>query len=351
MAPNPKPRSSVRLPLWIIAISLLVIAICLIVRTLQNEGERENRAETPASQPTADEAPARKSDLPSGVRTSRHPTASAMGAPVETETATVNGEPSTAGELSTISATADSASPIPGGFAPIAPATNATGEIVGRVTLHGRPPPERKIDLNNDSFCAQLHPEGLMTRTFVVSSNGGLANAIVFIQDPAVKTRFPAPTAPLEIHFTNCQIEPFISVATTGQVINFQNDEPVMHRVVIDLSPGGEKTTFTLRPGTNGHSLTLDTRTRNRDVRYPSAFPFVCSVHPWEAGIVVPFEHPYAAVTDDDGRFTISNVPPGKYSLEVIHLAATGSNIVVHSILVSPGQITAANFTLEAPRR
>jgi hypothetical protein len=340
----------VRLPLWIIAISLLVIAICLIVRTLQNEDKRENRSGTLATQPTADKAPARKSDLPSGARTSRPRTASTSSAPVETETAAVAGEPSTAGELPTISPTPDSAAPIPGNFAPVAPATNATGEIVGRVILHGKPPPERRIDLSSDSFCAQLHPEGLMTRTFLVSSNGGLADAIVFIQDPAVKTPFPAPTAPLEIHFTNCQIEPFVSVATIGQLVNFQNDERVTHRVVMNLPPDGEKTAFTLRPGTNGHSLTLDTRTRNRDVRYPPSFTFGCLVHPWEIAFVVPFDHPYVAVTDKDGRFTISNVPPGKYLLEAIH-QATSSNVVVYPILVSPGQITAANFTLEAPRR
>jgi hypothetical protein len=349
MAPNPKPQSSVRYPLWIIAISLMVVAICLMIQVLQKEGAREDRTETLASQPTADKAPARKSGLASGERTSRPRTASTSSAPVETETAAAEGEPSIAGELPTISATPDSASPIPGSFAPIAPATNATGEIVGRVILHGKPPPERKIDLSKDSFCAQLHPDGLMTRTFLVSSNGGLANAIVFIQDPAVKTPFLAPTATLEIHFTNCQIEPFVSVVTTGQVVNFQNDERIMH--VTDLSSGGEKTTFPLRPGTNSHSLTLNARTRNPDVRYPSTFRLGCLVHPWEVAIVVPFEHPYAAVTDDDGRFTISNVPPGKYSLEVIHLAATGSNVVVQPILVSPGQITAANFTLEAPRR
>jgi hypothetical protein len=30
-------------------------------------------------------------------------------------------------------------------------------------------------------------------------------------------------------------------------------------------------------------------------------------------------EHPYYAVTGEDGTFTIKNVPPGKYTVEAVH--------------------------------
>ena len=30
-------------------------------------------------------------------------------------------------------------------------------------------------------------------------------------------------------------------------------------------------------------------------------------------------DHPFFAVTDDDGTFTIPNLPPGKYTLEAWH--------------------------------
>ena len=44
-----------------------------------------------------------------------------------------------------------------------------------------------------------------------------------------------------------------------------------------------------------------------------------CDVHPWMAGWLVVVEHPYAAVTDAEGRFTIADVPPGAYTLAVWH--------------------------------
>ncbi len=41
-----------------------------------------------------------------------------------------------------------------------------------------------------------------------------------------------------------------------------------------------------------------------------------CEVHGWMAAYVGVMNHPFFAVTGDDGSFEIGNVPPGKYLLE-----------------------------------
>jgi hypothetical protein len=38
----------------------------------------------------------------------------------------------------------------------------------------------------------------------------------------------------------------------------------------------------------------------------------VCSIHPWMKGYVLITDHPFAAVTKDDGSFEITGVPAGK---------------------------------------
>jgi hypothetical protein len=47
--------------------------------------------------------------------------------------------------------------------------------------------------------------------------------------------------------------------------------------------------------------------------------PYKCSIHPWMNGYVRIFDHPYYAVTDEDGAFTLSNAPIGNYRLVVWH--------------------------------
>jgi hypothetical protein len=43
---------------------------------------------------------------------------------------------------------------------------------------------------------------------------------------------------------------------------------------------------------------------------------FKCDIHPWMAGYVSVTNHPYFAVTGDDGSFEIKNVPAGSYTVE-----------------------------------
>src|SRR5207302_5822152 len=44
-----------------------------------------------------------------------------------------------------------------------------------------------------------------------------------------------------------------------------------------------------------------------------------CDVHSWMTGYVGVLSHPYFAVTDATGAFTIANVPAGKQTVQVWH--------------------------------
>ena len=50
-----------------------------------------------------------------------------------------------------------------------------------------------------------------------------------------------------------------------------------------------------------------------------SIMKFKCDVHPWMTGYVAVTDHPFFAVTGDDGSFTIPNVPAGTYTIEAWH--------------------------------
>ena len=40
-----------------------------------------------------------------------------------------------------------------------------------------------------------------------------------------------------------------------------------------------------------------------------------CDVHPWMKSYVSVFDHPYFAVTDENGNYKIDNIPPGTYNV------------------------------------
>ena len=47
--------------------------------------------------------------------------------------------------------------------------------------------------------------------------------------------------------------------------------------------------------------------------------PFKCNVHAWMRAYVGVLEHPYFAVSDDSGRFSLPALPPGTYTVEIWH--------------------------------
>jgi hypothetical protein len=71
-------------------------------------------------------------------------------------------------------------------------------------------------------------------------------------------------------------------------------------------------------------------------------------VHPWMFAYACVMDHPYFAVTDKDGKYTIKDVPDGKYTMEVFHRkAAPTSSPVTAEVEVKGGSLT-KDFTLEA---
>jgi hypothetical protein len=68
-----------------------------------------------------------------------------------------------------------------------------------------------------------------------------------------------------------------------------------------------------------------------------------CDVHPWMFAYIGVVPHPYFAVTDENGVFTIDDVPNGGYVLEAVHLKAGRSS---QGIAVTNGT-TRVNFTLK----
>jgi hypothetical protein len=44
-----------------------------------------------------------------------------------------------------------------------------------------------------------------------------------------------------------------------------------------------------------------------------------CALHAWSHAYLAVFDHPYFAVTDKDGNFTIDSLAPGTYKMMVWH--------------------------------
>jgi hypothetical protein len=47
--------------------------------------------------------------------------------------------------------------------------------------------------------------------------------------------------------------------------------------------------------------------------------PVKCDFHTWMKAYHLPLDHPFVAVTDEEGKFEIKGLPPGKHNFTVWH--------------------------------
>lgn len=234
------------------------------------------------------------------------------------------------------------------------------GEISGKVTLNGTPPAEIKITL--DATSAKLRPNGLTTRHYVVSSNGGLANVFVCIKAGLSNCAFKPSTNPVAMEFRGAQFEPYVIAVWTNQPVRFRNNDPMLQNChVTPRAPGNREFNFAMPNRTatvkeawyQAAIRFLMRRPRpliGSNRAFPVPEPFIrvkCDVHPWEFGYICVVDHPFFAVTDTNGRFKFpAGLPPGRYVVEARHLKA---GAVTQEVVLGRGEKKMVEFTLSVP--
>jgi hypothetical protein len=218
------------------------------------------------------------------------------------------------------------------------------GDVTGKVTLKGTPPPPKSIAF--DDNCSKLQPTITTTRHYVVGADGGLANVFVYISKGLEGKKFTPPSDAIELDQQGCNYQPYVSGVMIGQPLRIKNSDPIMHNIHALPKVDGN-TEFNFAQPSQGD--VNDTKWTS-SIKSPEVLvKMKCDVHPWMFAYVGVQDNPYFAVTDKDGNFKIANVPPGKYTLTAYHLKAHGAKPgETQDITVAEGAVT-ANFTVEVP--
>jgi plastocyanin len=195
---------------------------------------------------------------------------------------------------------------------PVDPAT--AGTVSGHVTLEGTPPPAPTIRMDGDRRCVGFRPDGSRpTETWVVGNGGALANVFVYVKTGLEGRSFAVPTEPVVMDQKECWYVPRVIGVRVGQPFQVLNSDPLLHNI---------HTASTINePVTQGQPI--------QGMRYSHTFstaevmvPFKCDVHAWMNAWVGVVNHPYFAVTDPSGAFSLPNLPAGTYTVEAWHEAA-----------------------------
>lgn len=186
----------------------------------------------------------------------------------------------------------------------IDPAT--AGSISGRVTLAGKPPELRAIDMSAEPACAKEYPSPVMAPTVVADADGNLANAVVYIKSGVAEYAFHAPAEAANLAQKGCMYQPHVTALMAGQNLVVANNDQTTHNVFM-MSQNNQPSNRSSLPGSTPLVESLG--------KPELAIPLKCNVHPWMKGYVFVFDHPYFAVTQRDGKFELTGLPPGTYTV------------------------------------
>lgn len=202
------------------------------------------------------------------------------------------------------------------------PAPLGDAVLKGTVTFEGDVPAAVPWGGAGSPECKPLHEE---TLTLVHVQHGKLAGAFVYIKDGLPDGSYEVPDTTVKLDQKGCEYSPRVFGIMAGQRLEIGNSDRLMHNVhspeFNTPFPFGETRTLALEE-TGVMQL------------------FKCDVHPWMRAYAGVVDHPFYAVSSDDGTFKIPKLTEGEYTVAAWHeklgtieqaatVSATSGNVVL----------------------
>jgi hypothetical protein len=172
-----------------------------------------------------------------------------------------------------------------------------------------------------------------ITGTVSGTDGKGIADAVVFVRDPLPG---PAPPrVPRIVDQINKTFVPEMLPIVVGTLVRFPNHDQIHHHVY-SFSPA-KTFELPLYKGEDAAPVLFDK---------VGIVKLGCNIHDWMSGIILVLPTPYFATTDQDGRFTLEDLPHGRYSVSAWHaLSKLKPEDATQSVEVGQ-QVAQATFTL-----
>lgn len=212
-----------------------------------------------------------------------------------------------------------------------APSGDFTG-VQGVAMLDGERPRRKAIQMSADPGCQALHDKPVGTENALVTGEGQIKNVFVYVRNGEALGDFSPPETAETLDQVGCMYTPRLLGVQANQPIDIVNSDPLMHNIhgLAEVNPEfnfGQPT-----PSTRQHTFR----------RPEKEITIKCDIHPWMAAYVFVMEHPFFAVTDNTGSYSIPGLPAGEHTLVAWHETFGEREMTV---TVADGAGATADFT------
>jgi plastocyanin len=187
------------------------------------------------------------------------------------------------------------------------------GSIKGRIVYSGKAPQAAVLDIERDAEVCGNH--GLVDESLIVNEKtGGIRYVAIWLDSKKPVPVHPELAAkadkPPVLDNLNCRFEPHMLAVQTGQKLLLKNSDPVVHNAAVYV-----------RRTTPFNEVIPQGQTVDKTFSKPETQPtrVDCSIHAWMKAWFIITDHPYVAITDEDGNFELQNVPAGEWNFRFWH--------------------------------
>jgi len=243
------------------------------------------------------------------------------------------------------------------------------GTLTGTVTLVGEVPKPKGYNLTtlpDPIYCGRIsdgHGWRLL-QPFKVGDKGAFRQVVVLLDDIEKGKAFGEYKVP-RIEAMDCLFLPFTNVVRDHHDVVVVNKDPAMHDIqAYETSHLGPRVLFNIPlPMNPAHPRNLKERSDAAMYHKHMAgapmkqlvnlskgrrtFVMQCGFHAYMESWGLAVTNPYFAKTDEQGRFTMTDVPPGTYKLVVWHPYVRTA--IEQTVTIGPKATVEAKVVVPAP--
>jgi hypothetical protein len=224
-------------------------------------------------------------------------------------------------------------------------ADNGHGSISGSIRLTGSVPSIPLVYAEQDiDVCG---PQARQLQSLALGTNQAVRDAVVYLGAVSSNDRRSTNADAVAIlDQRDCEFVPRVQIAPSGATLILRNSDPVLHVVRIDMMSGTNGPTKLLNVATPfaGYEKTF----KLANFREPTLLKATCgNGHGWMVAYLAVMPHASAALTDENGQFTLAGVPSGAYKLYAWHEVL---GTLARDVKVSNGRMTSVDLEFDSNR-
>lgn len=206
------------------------------------------------------------------------------------------------------------------------------GKISGFVRLSADVPDGLEFPVQKDNdWCGTKKKSPRL----VVGKEKGVGNAVISLEGISAGKKFAEGKYVLDQR--KCEYVPHVMLLPIGAPLVIVNSDAVLHNVHTYGTQG--RTVFNIAQPIKGVRFPVNPS----KFSVPGAYHATCDAgHPWMSAYIIVTDHPYYAISDVNGKFELSDVPPGMYRIRMWHEG-------VHVTRTDMSGLTVKAYQYEAP--